>query len=120
MSRVGKKPVPVPDGVKVKVEEATVRVEGPKGKLAFTLHPRVRAEVAQKQVLVHPAGGSKLDRSLHGLTRTLIANMVQGVSQGFAKELDIEGVGGGGPYRKTKHPNQCKPLPAQEEGNQHE
>ncbi len=93
MSRVGKKPVAVPDQVQVKIEEATVRVEGPKGKLSLTLHPRIRAELAEKQIVVRPVGTTALDRSLHGLSRTLIANMVLGVSQGFFKELDIEGVG---------------------------
>ena len=93
MSRVGKRPVAVPDDVKVKIEESTLRVEGPKGKLAMTLHPRVHAQMVDKQVTVQPVGTTKLDRSLHGLTRTLIANMILGASQGFSKELDIEGVG---------------------------
>lgn len=93
MSRVGKRPVPIPDGVKVVLEASVLKAEGPKGKLRLDLHPRVRAQVSPKEISVERSGETKLDRSLHGLSRSLIANMVRGVSEGFVKELDIEGVG---------------------------
>ena len=93
MSRIGKKPIPIPDKVKVEVSGANVSVEGPKGKLSLRLHPSmmVRAE-ARQLVCVRPSD-NKLHRSLHGLTRTLVANMIEGVTRGFEKKLEMIGVG---------------------------
>jgi large subunit ribosomal protein L6 len=93
MSRVGKKPITLPAKVAVKVDGRTVRVKGPNGELARELHPSVLAEVAEGQVLVKPADDSRETRALWGLSRTLVANMVEGVSSGFKKELEIVGVG---------------------------
>ncbi len=93
MSRVGKKPIPLPENVNVRVDGATVRVKGPNGELERTLHPSVNAAVADGQVSITPADESRQSRALWGLSRSLVANMVEGVSRGFAKELEIVGVG---------------------------
>jgi large subunit ribosomal protein L6 len=95
MSRVGKQPIPIPAGVKVRVDDGKVFVEGPKAKLDLSYHRNVKVEVkdADKVVLVTRQGDDRLSRSLHGLTRTLIANMVQGVTKGYEKRLKIEGIG---------------------------
>jgi large subunit ribosomal protein L6 len=95
MSRIGKQPVAVPAGVKVQVTEGKVRVEGPKGKLEFAHHPRMNVTLAEggKAVVVARPDDERLNRSLHGLTRSLIANMVEGVTKGFEKRLKIEGIG---------------------------
>lgn len=93
MSRVGKKPVPVPEKVKISVTGRTVNVEGPKGKLSMSHHPTVKVEVKDGVVQVTRPNDSNEARALHGLTRALIANMVTGVSQGFTRELEIQGVG---------------------------
>jgi large subunit ribosomal protein L6 len=95
MSRIGRKPVVVPANVKVAVADAKVEVEGPKGKLAFT-HRReigVKYDAEGKQILVTRADDERQSRALHGLTRSLIANMVQGVTDGYTKKLEIVGVG---------------------------
>jgi large subunit ribosomal protein L6 len=95
MSRIGRKPVPVPANVKVSVADSTVQVEGPNGKLAFTHREgiSVRYDEAAKQVTVDRADDERENRALHGLTRSLIANMVQGVTAGYTKKLEIVGVG---------------------------
>jgi large subunit ribosomal protein L6 len=95
MSRIGKQPVVIPGGVKVQIEGTKVRVEGPKGKLEFEPHPQMKvAYDEQKKVLqVTRPGDDRESRSLHGLTRSLINNMVQGVSKGYEKRLKIEGIG---------------------------
>jgi large subunit ribosomal protein L6 len=93
MSRVGKQPIPIPDGVEVKLDGRHVAVTGPRGELARDLHAAVQAEVAEGQVVVRPHDDSRESRALWGLSRTLVANMVEGVSQGFMKELEIVGVG---------------------------
>jgi large subunit ribosomal protein L6 len=95
MSRIGKQPVPVPAGVKVKVADGKVFVEGPKGKLEFTPHRDVSVAVDEKAkaVTVSRKDDERFSRSLHGLTRSLVANMVKGVTQGYEKKLKIEGVG---------------------------
>jgi len=101
LSRIGKKPIPVPAGVEVKIEGNRVSVKGPKGALEKELHPdMIIREVeleGQRSIVVERPSESKFHKSLHGLTRTLIANMVEGVTQGFQKELEIHGVG----YRAT-------------------
>ncbi len=99
MSRIGKLPVAVPTGVDIKIDGAIVRVKGPKGELAQAiLADVVTIEIDGGHVVVARKGDSKDQRSAHGLTRTLIANMVHGVSQGFRKSLEIQGVG----YRAAK------------------
>jgi len=95
MSRIGRKPVVVPANVKVSVADATVNVEGPKGKLSFN-HRReigVKYDEAAKQLLITRSDDERLSRALHGLTRSLIANMVEGVTKGYTKKLEIVGVG---------------------------
>jgi large subunit ribosomal protein L6 len=93
MSRVGKKSIELPKGVKLTVQDASVNVEGPKGKLSFKFHPRVKVSVKENAVSVDRVGELKLDKSLHGTTRSIISNMIKGVTDGYMKELNIEGVG---------------------------
>ena len=93
MSRIGKKPILITSGVKVNVNQLEVSVEGPKGRLALNLPGRISCEVKDNQVFVTSPLQSRLDKALHGLSRSLLANMVQGVSTGYAKELEIHGVG---------------------------
>lgn len=95
MSRIGKKPVPIPDGVKVSVSQREITVEGKLGKLVWTHRPEVTVEVnaADKEVVVSRSSDERLPRALHGLTRALIRNMVEGVSTGYEKKLEIQGVG---------------------------
>jgi len=93
MSRIGKKPIAIPKGVKVSVEKDKVAVEGPKGKLSLNLHPRISVEVKEENVFVKRASDEKIDRALHGTTRALIANLIKGVTEGYSKELEIQGVG---------------------------
>lgn len=93
MSRIGVKPIFIPKNVKVKVEKSSVEVEGPKGKLQFSLTMRVKVDIEDEKVVVSRVGASKADRALHGLTRAMIANMITGVSIGFSKELELVGVG---------------------------
>jgi large subunit ribosomal protein L6 len=93
MSRVGKKPVVLPAGVKLAVDGRTVRAEGPKGKLSLALHPTMKVRVEGNQVFVERPDDERLSRSLHGTTRNLIANMLAGVLNGFEKKLELYGVG---------------------------
>jgi large subunit ribosomal protein L6 len=95
MSRIGRKPVAVPANVKVALADRTVNVEGPNGKLAITYREGidVRYDEAGKQLLVTRADDERERRALHGLTRSLIANMVRGVTEGYTKKLEIVGVG---------------------------
>jgi large subunit ribosomal protein L6 len=93
MSRIGKNPVEVPEKVEVKVEGAYVAVKGPNGSLDYTFTNHVNIVLADKAVTVTPVGESKLARSLWGTTRTLISNMVVGVTTGFTKTLEFNGVG---------------------------
>jgi len=93
MSRVGRKPIPVPPGVEVTAAQETVEVKGPKGWLKQSVHRLIQVENASGTILVSRTTESRLARSLHGLTRTLIANMITGVTQGYKKELEINGVG---------------------------
>jgi large subunit ribosomal protein L6 len=93
MSRVGKKPILAKEGTKVLVQDNLVSVEGPKGKLQQRLHPLIQVQVENGKVLVARTGESKQQRALHGLFRSLVANMVTGVEQGFQKVLEINGVG---------------------------
>jgi large subunit ribosomal protein L6 len=93
MSRIGKQPITVPSGVDVTVDGATVRVKGPKGELQYTIVGDVSIERDGDVLTVVRADDTRTNRSVHGLQRTLINNMVVGVSEGFAKELEIVGVG---------------------------
>jgi len=93
MSRVGKKPVPIPSGVEFKVNGSRVDVKGPKGQLSRDMHPNMQIDFKDNEVTVTRPTNDRLDRSLHGLTRTLINNMVLGVSTGYSKQLNIVGVG---------------------------
>jgi large subunit ribosomal protein L6 len=93
MSRIGKQPIAIPDGVKVDLQGTRVTVEGPRGTLHQDVHPRMKVAVEDGTVSVQRASDDRLDKSLHGLTRTLIANMVEGVTNGFEKRLEIQGVG---------------------------
>ena len=98
MSRIGRQPIAVPGGVTVSLSGNDVTVKGPKGELNRHIHPEMSVSLADGKVTLEPKGKSKLHRSLHGLSRTLIANMVDGVAKGFEKTLEISGVG----YRVQK------------------
>ena len=99
MSRIGKKPIPVPSGVTIKIEEGNrLVVKGPKGTLEQTFRPEINIVQEDGQIVVTRPSEDKLHRSLHGLTRTLVANMVTGVTDGFTRNLEINGVG----YRVVK------------------
>ena len=102
MSRIGRKPITVPAGVDVKIDGSTVTVKGPKGTLTQTFRPEMGIKQEGSEILVTRPNDEKEMRSLHGLTRTLVANMVQGVTEEFKKELEINGVG----YRAAKQGKQ--------------
>jgi large subunit ribosomal protein L6 len=93
VSRIGKQPVVIPKGVQVNIQGATVKVKGPRGELARTFPAHVRIEMEEGQVVVKRPSDERTIRALHGTTRALIRNMVVGVSDGFSKTLQIEGVG---------------------------
>ncbi|MBD2091157.1 50S ribosomal protein L6 [Microcoleus sp. FACHB-1515] len=93
MSRIGKRPIPVPDKVTVTINEQHVAVKGPKGELARTLPAEVEVLQENGSVQVNRRNDSRVARQRHGLSRTLVANMVEGVSQGFSRRLEIQGVG---------------------------
>lgn len=93
MSRVGKLPVKIPDKVKVAVMNGDVRVEGPKGKMTFPFNPRVKVEVSGNEVRVSRPNEERVERGLHGLTRTLVKNAIEGVVKGYERGLEITGVG---------------------------
>ena len=93
MSRIGKQPIPVPTGVKIKLDGQFLTVTGSQGTLSRELPPRVRLEIDDKEIRVVPQDEGRLSRSFWGLARTLVANMVTGVSQGFIRGLEIIGTG---------------------------
>ncbi len=93
MSRVGKNPISLPDGVEVEIKDSVVSVKGPKGSLSKEVHSEISVEIKDGQVVVSRPNDSKTFRSLHGLYRSLIANMVEGVHNSFEKKLEIVGVG---------------------------
>ena len=102
MSRIGRAPIAVPAGVEVKIEaENVVTVKGPKGSLTQKFHPNMKIEQEGAEIKVSRPNDAKENRSLHGLTRTLIHNMITGVTEGYKKELDVNGVG----YRVAKEGN---------------
>ena len=93
MSRVGKMPIPLPQGVDVQIAGSHVTVKGPKGELSRDLDPDMRVEQKDSQLIVTRPSEQPRHRAMHGLTRTLVANMVAGVSNGFSKTLELQGVG---------------------------
>jgi large subunit ribosomal protein L6 len=97
MSRIGKQPIPLPDSVNVAVSRGRVQVNGPLGELSQAIPLRIKVEQRDGELVVERPSERGEDRALHGLTRTLIANMVEGVTKGFEKRLEIQGVG----YRAT-------------------
>jgi large subunit ribosomal protein L6 len=97
MSRIGKNPIKIPSGVTVEKKENTIHVKGPKGELTASFHPLIKIEIADGSITCSRTSESKLAKSLHGLTRTLLFNMTEGVTKGFEKKLEIVGVG----YRAT-------------------
>lgn len=101
MSRIGKLPVNVPQGVEVKLEGNVISVKGPNGELTRELHKDMIIEVAEGQIVVKRPSDEKMHKALHGLTRSLVNNMVEGVTKGFSKGLDLVGVG----YRAQKQGN---------------
>src|SRR5437016_1281343 len=119
MSRIGKKPIPVPKGVTIDLDGSHLLVKGPKGTLEQSFRPEVDIKQEDGQIVVTRPSESGTHRALHGLTRTLIANMVTGVTEGYTKNLEISGVG----YRVTKdgsalvfslgfsHPVRVEPAP---------
>ena len=98
MSRIGRKPINSPAGVDVKVDGSVVTVKGPKGTLTQSFNPKMTVAVEGAEIIVTRPDDAKDSRSLHGLTRTLVDNMVTGVTQGFKKDLEVQGVG----YRVQK------------------
>ena len=98
MSRIGKKPIAIPAGVDVKINGSEVTVKGPKGELKNTFNADINIAIEGSEIIVTRPTDNKEHRSLHGLTRTLIANMVEGVTNGYSKELEVNGVG----YRVQK------------------
>ena len=119
MSRIGKKPISIPKGVEVKLDGDVVKAKGPVGSLERKLHPAVKMEINGDSISVMPVVEDKESSKFHGLSRTLVANMVEGVNKGFKKSLSLVGVG----YRAAKdkdgvnltlgysHPILFKPLP---------
>lgn len=93
MSRVGRQPIPIPDGVEVTIEGSSVSVKGPKGELSRRFDPDMRIEVVDGEVAVSRPTEQPRHRALHGLTRSLISNMIDGVSRGYERSLEIHGVG---------------------------
>lgn len=93
MSRIGKKHIEIPDGVTVTIERDTIVVKGPKGETSLVIDPRMEVKREDNRIIVRRTSDHRLYRSLHGLTRSLISNMVIGVTKGFEKSLDISGIG---------------------------
>lgn len=98
MSRIGKKPIEIPTGVQVNVDGNVITVKGPKGELSRLIHTDMKVNIEEKELLIERPTDSKIHRSLHGTTRSIIANMVEGVTNGFQRNLELVGVG----YRATK------------------
>jgi large subunit ribosomal protein L6 len=98
MSKIGKKPIPIPEGVTVDISGQTINVKGPKGELSRKLEPGIKAEVTDDGIVVQAVSSSRRARQLWGLSRTLLQNMVAGVTMGFKKELELVGIG----YRAEK------------------
>ena len=123
MSRIGRAPIEIPAGVEVTCSGTLVTVKGPKGTLTHNVHPDMTVTVEGNTIHVTRPSDDKLHRSLHGLTRTLIHNMVIGVTEGFSKTLEINGVGyraakeGQNLVRECGHPDRCsEPEPGHHQG----
>jgi large subunit ribosomal protein L6 len=101
MSRIGKQPVDLPKGVEARLENGTLRVKGPKGSLELKVNPEMKVSIEDGVLTVERPSEQANHKALHGLTRSLVANMVQGVTQGFERKLEIVGVG----YRAEKKPH---------------
>lgn len=101
MSRVGRKPIAIPSGVEVKLDNSTITVKGPKGTLSREISKEITVSIEENEILVTRPSDHKTHRSLHGTTRSIIANMVSGVTEGFSKSLELVGVG----YRAQKSGN---------------
>ena len=93
MSRIGKQPVPIPDKVKIDIKDTTVHVEGPKGKVHKTFANVVTFTIADKKLVVAPIGDTRFANAMYGTARSIISSMVKGVTAGFSKDLEIQGVG---------------------------
>lgn len=93
MSRIGKKPISIPEGIKIEITGSKIAVKGQLGDLELAIHPRVKAKEENSQIIVSALGNDKLAKSLHGLTRTLINNMIIGVNSGYKKQLELKGTG---------------------------
>lgn len=106
MSRIGKAPVTIPAGVEVKIEDSKVLVKGPKGELTESVPQGIKVKQTDNELIVERRSQAPFDRALHGLTRSLISNMVKGVSEGFEKQLELVGVG----YRASKKGNNLELL----------
>ncbi len=104
MSRVGQAPIDIPDQVEVKLDAGTIKIKGPKGELSQQLPGDISAEVTDDQIVVTRPTNQRQHRSLHGLSRALVANMVQGVTTGFEKRLEVQGVG----YRASMEGNNLR------------
>lgn len=98
MSRIGRKPIQVPGGVTINLENSVITVKGPKGTLSRQLHNDMKVVVGESEITIERPSDNKLHRSLHGTTRSVVANMVSGVTEGFTKTLELVGVG----YRANK------------------
>ncbi|NIK72252.1 MULTISPECIES: 50S ribosomal protein L6 [unclassified Paenibacillus] len=98
MSRIGRKPIQVPNGVNINLENSVITVKGPKGSLTREIHKDMKVNIAENEIVVERPSDNKLHRSLHGTTRSIIANMVSGVTEGFSRNLELVGVG----YRANK------------------
>ncbi|WP_018131295.1 50S ribosomal protein L6 [Effusibacillus pohliae] len=101
MSRIGKKPIAIPSGVEVKYDNGVITVKGPKGTLSRELHKDMIVKIEDNQIVIERPSDEKLHRSLHGTTRSVVNNMVEGVTNGFQKTLELVGVG----YRAAKADN---------------
>ncbi|HOQ23950.1 MAG TPA: 50S ribosomal protein L6 [Bacillota bacterium] len=118
MSRIGRKPITVPSGVQVTIDGNNVKVKGPKGELAREIHPDMKLVSKDGVLEVERPSDEKFHKALHGLTRTLVANMVEGVTNGFSKELEINGVGNRAAMQGKKlvlnmgysHPVEIEPM----------
>ena len=93
MSRIGKQPVPIPEKVKIDIKDSTISVEGPRGKVQKTFAPVVTIPITDKKVVVAPIGDTRFANAMYGTARSIIAGMVKGVTAGYSKELEIQGVG---------------------------
>ena len=93
MSRVGKKPIQIPEGVDVKIEGSKVVIKGPRGELTLSVRPEIKVEVKEGKIFLTPQIETKKTKAFWGLTRALLSNMVKGVTEGFEKKLEIEGIG---------------------------